>query len=418
MLAPTKQLGNVSHAGKIGGDRRDSVSRFTEWYERRGEEGLREISRRKPNRPSPAAPLLEATIVAMASTPMQTFQDRLRLAKEKQRAGTLTVRIMAELSQSGYSLLSCLWGIPSRSPSLRVSVAYQVVPRASAPPWCTPVVPRALRASVAYQVVPRASAPPWCTSRSPSLRVPGIPSRSPCLRASVAYQCFPSLRASVAYPSRSPSLRRLRGIPSRSPSLRASVAKSSVAQSSEARGVGRRSSRGSLRGCCGTQVVPRRIRGGEPAGLETFVIHCERAADELRGVHDDDGRAARVGVDDRRALRAAPRGRTPRAPREAPPPSAARPSIDVPFGEHPLAVAGLDCPFHQNDAIVDVADDRADGHFRVEVEHEPQRSQTRRFGSPDFRLRVASGRRRRGSSETCRRMTCGGAKYNSSACRF
>src|SRR6188472_3566527 len=109
-------------------------------------------------------------------------------------------------------------------------------------------------------------------------------------------------------------------------------------------------------GAAERQLVPRHVRCREPAGLEAFLIDRQRAADHRRRVHDDDRRAARVGVEIDQSLEP----NLEAALLACFPESRLREllaAIDVAARKYPLAVAGLDGPLHKYDAIVGVRDD-------------------------------------------------------------
>lgn len=61
-----EHLGNVSQACKIMGYSRDSFYRFKELYDEQGEEGLRELTRRKPNPKNRVDPVIEEAVLTIA----------------------------------------------------------------------------------------------------------------------------------------------------------------------------------------------------------------------------------------------------------------------------------------------------------------------------------------------------------------
>lgn len=67
LLKLAEELGNVSQACRVMGYSRDSFYRFRELYSEHGSEGLREISRSKPNQKNRVAPEIEEAVVKFAT---------------------------------------------------------------------------------------------------------------------------------------------------------------------------------------------------------------------------------------------------------------------------------------------------------------------------------------------------------------
>ena len=66
LIKLAEQLGNVSQACKVIGYSRDSFYRFKELYEEQGAEGLRELSRSKPNPKNRVDPAIEEAVLSIA----------------------------------------------------------------------------------------------------------------------------------------------------------------------------------------------------------------------------------------------------------------------------------------------------------------------------------------------------------------
>jgi len=87
LIKLAEQLGNVSQACKIMGYSRDSFYRFKELYDEQGEEGLRELSRRKPNPKNRVDPVVEEAVLAIALENPNPALGQLRVSNTLKQDG-------------------------------------------------------------------------------------------------------------------------------------------------------------------------------------------------------------------------------------------------------------------------------------------------------------------------------------------